>query len=141
MNSLINNLSQLNTNDTNKTTDIEVNTLINNFKKMDVFSDIDEYMKLHESSLLELPITKNDTLAFLNIVCKNAYNRYIHYLNIIEFTDKSNFIKNDIDTYIKRYNKKSDVYSLYQLFNLMKTIDNNMLNIIHNSKLSSFWIN
>lgn len=109
--------------------------LSNELNKLSIFSDKDEYMRLHEASIIDIDDieSRSELLEIIN----DAYTRYNHYLNIIEFIGDSKYIKTYIEKYIKLY--KSNIDAI-ELFNMMKMIDSNILDVIHDQKEPLFWI-
>jgi hypothetical protein len=104
--------------------------------KMFIFSDKQEYMRLYEASIIDLnDVSEVDLLDILN----DAFDRYIEYLKTIEFIGESKYIKVLIEKYIQLY--KSNKIDNEKLFNMMKSIDSSILDIIHDSTEPVFWLN
>jgi hypothetical protein len=125
--------------ETNRKTNDEMIELSDDFNKINIFSDQDEYMRLHNMSMID--IEKLNESELLEII-DDTYNRYKYYLKVIEFVDEAVYIKKYIKKYIRLYNME-DIEDLEdkELFNMMKMIDMNMLDIIHDNDEPIFWFN
>lgn len=118
--------------------DKDINVLINDIKKLSFFDDEQEYMELHENSMIEIEDIEyeSDLLEILEKTFKR-YNRYLKSIYLMS-SDKM-YINNMIKQYIKKYeNYKIEEYDL---FYLMKKIDKEILDMIHSSKDAKFWLN
>lgn len=117
----------------------EDSNLISDFNKLMFFDEQDNYMELNDNSLITKYEYSNLTYDEVFDILKNSYIRYESYLNNIIFTNESEPIKYYIKKYTNLYNDyKTDEY---KLFKLMIKIDNSILDTIHKSKHSKFWLN
>jgi len=111
-----------------------IEEVIKDLSEINMFSDQDEYMKLHEASInVSELLNISEVLELLN----NTYKRYKRYLNIIEFTDDSIYIKKDIIRFIKKYHNNTNEN---ELINIMERIDSFILDTIHKNNEAVFWL-
>ena len=113
--------------------EITIDDIINVLEKVSFFDDKEEYMKLHDASLIDV---ENESELFE--ILEDTFRRYKRYIKEIVFTNESIRMKELIERYIKEYNNYKVDES--RLLKLMKYIDKMILDMIHDSKESRFWL-
>ena len=116
--------------------EITIDDIMNDLEKLTFFNDKDEYMKLHDASLIDESDIETDSELFE--ILEETFKRYNRYIKNIVFTDKSLSIKEFIKSYIKQYRNHN--VNEYELFKLMKYIDEMILDMIHASKEPKLWL-
>lgn len=115
--------------------DYNIQNLIEDLNDIDIFSDQDEYLKLHNAFINEINYLEiSEILEQLH----DTYKRYKRYLNIIEFTNNSIYIKKYIIKFIKKYHNPN--FNEKQLIDIMKKIDSFILDTIHDNNQPVFWL-